>query len=58
MDEKSSLINSNMPETDQNVGEELTQHSRALGMILGKEIKKKKKKTKKKEKLYAVRHRE
>ena len=41
MDEKSSLINSNMPETDQNGGEQLTQHSRTLEIILGKEILKK-----------------
>lgn len=43
-----------MPETDQNAGEQLTEHSRTLRMILRKKILKKKKK-KGKRKLYAVR---
>ena len=30
MDEKSSLIKSNMPETDQNAGVQLKEHSRTL----------------------------
>lgn len=42
MDEKSSLTKSNMPETDQKSGEQLTEHSRTLGMILRRELKKKK----------------
>lgn len=36
MDGKRGLIKSNMPETDQNAGEQVTQHSRTSGMILGK----------------------
>lgn len=52
MDEKSSLTKSNMPETDQKSGEQLTEHSRTLGMILRRELKKKKNKGK----LYAIKY--
>lgn len=42
MDKKSHPIKSNMPETDRNVGEQSIKHSKTLGTILGKKLKKKK----------------
>lgn len=43
MDKKSHPIKSNMPETDRNVGEQSIKHSKTLGTILRKKLKKKKK---------------